>query len=151
MTKPPFEVVEVGWGEFPIQIKVFLVDTPLPVQFQHQLRIYECPHVSILEGGVVASEQVDEILIHFPSIRLKVGLESNRQQMKRETGEWKHATDLCLEEKQQTAAIDNAIAKQSQDSSALLKQLLKVRKKKKRFLPSSRVRCRPAEKCAIND
>lgn len=39
--KFPFEVEEVGWGEFQIQIKVYFHDAPdRPVTLFHNLRLY---------------------------------------------------------------------------------------------------------------
>lgn len=44
--KPPFQVVETGWGEFEIQIKVFFVSEAQekPIVFYHHLKLHPWPN-----------------------------------------------------------------------------------------------------------
>ncbi len=45
MESPPFEVAEVGWGEFDIGIKIHFHDTrEQPVSLAHHLRLFPDPN-----------------------------------------------------------------------------------------------------------
>jgi YEATS family len=65
--RPPFEVSEVGWGEFDIGIKVHFVDTTeKPVQFFHSLQLYPADRTQLSTKRPVVSEHYDEIIFTNP-------------------------------------------------------------------------------------
>lgn len=77
LEKPPYQVSEVGWGEFEIVAKVYFVDpNERPVELRHWLRLYP-PGVEDFERyrppegsqQCVATETYDEIFFHDPSHR----------------------------------------------------------------------------------
>jgi YEATS domain-containing protein 4 len=63
LTAPPFEVTEKGWGEFEIAVHVHFHDArEEPVQFIHQLRLYEDVNVAPHPKRLVAVERVEDII-----------------------------------------------------------------------------------------
>lgn len=68
--KWPFEISELGWGEFEVVIKVYLNDpTSKPIQLVHFLRLYppeECTNLLIIPSPSpsisVIAEAYDEIV-----------------------------------------------------------------------------------------
>ena len=82
----PFEVEETGWGEFEIQIKVYLVEPhERPISLTHFLRLYPCPDsfsgASDGSNDVIISEKYDELIFKEPSEALREQLEEFRQQL----------------------------------------------------------------------
>ncbi|GBE58726.1 gas41 [Babesia ovata] len=67
LTTMPYEVTEVGWGEFYIGVKIFFVDESLePVQLQHLLVLN--PSDNSGSGSTSATnETFDEIIFNEPS------------------------------------------------------------------------------------
>ncbi|KAM0681848.1 YEATS domain-containing protein 4, partial [Mitosporidium daphniae] len=75
--KWPFEISELGWGEFEVQIKIFLKDSiSKPLQLVHFLRLYPSEENGILLPipppspliSVIA-ESYNEIVICSPSLK----------------------------------------------------------------------------------
>ncbi|PFH36964.1 putative Gas41 [Besnoitia besnoiti] len=65
LSSPPYEVSEAGWGEFQICVKVYFLDESLPpAELRHFLRLN--PDGGQVVGPCVASETLDEVLIHEP-------------------------------------------------------------------------------------
>ncbi|PHJ16649.1 gas41, partial [Cystoisospora suis] len=65
ISSPPYEVAEAGWGEFQICVKVYFLDETLPpAELRHFLRLN--PENGQPAGPCVASETLDEVLIHEP-------------------------------------------------------------------------------------
>jgi len=69
--QPPFEVVETGWGEFEIQIKLYFVpeSTEKPQTLWHSLKLH--PYGPDAEGmkerrEVVVSQNYEEIIFNEP-------------------------------------------------------------------------------------
>lgn len=76
LTEAPFEVTEVGWGEFGAKIRVFFRDpAELPVDFTHLIRLHATgPQGANTQPNTkkpVVSEQYDEILFKNPSESFK--------------------------------------------------------------------------------
>jgi len=71
VTEAPFEVTEVGWGEFGAKIRVFFKDpAELPVDFTHLIRLHATgPQGANSQPNTkkpVVSEQYDEIVFKDP-------------------------------------------------------------------------------------
>lgn len=69
LTQPPYEVVETGWGEFGINIKIYFVDpTERPVTIFHLLKLFKhgAPGQIIVTDYLV-SESYDELVFAEPS------------------------------------------------------------------------------------
>eukprot|EP00914_Ancora_sagittata_P013693 GHVO01026940.1.p1 GENE.GHVO01026940.1~~GHVO01026940.1.p1 ORF type:complete len:246 (+),score=54.17 GHVO01026940.1:43-780(+) len=73
---PPYEVTEVGWGEFDISAKVYFVDpVEKPVEVNHLLKLYDYNTVDIravkpltdTRGECVATETLNEFIFHCPT------------------------------------------------------------------------------------
>ena len=64
--KWPFELYEMGWGEFEIKIKIELIDeTAKPIELVHPLKFYNQQHQSSNKKPVV-NENYDEIIFVNP-------------------------------------------------------------------------------------
>lgn len=74
---PPFELYEVGWGEFDIKITVYLKDDSIkPIEFMHLLKLYPTTsHASMSTKKPVVSESYDEIILVNPRSEFKEMLE----------------------------------------------------------------------------
>ena len=67
ITKWPFELYEMGWGEFDIKIKIELIDESVkPIELTHALKFYNQPHQSQSSKKPVVSENYDEIIFLNP-------------------------------------------------------------------------------------
>ncbi|AFZ81571.1 YEATS family domain-containing protein [Theileria equi strain WA] len=65
-TAMPYEVTEVGWGEFYIGVKIVFVDDTLePVQLQHLLRLNPTDGSNVITTAV--NETFDEIIFNEPN------------------------------------------------------------------------------------
>ena len=67
VNKWPFELYEMGWGEFDIKIKIDLIDESVkPIELIHPLKFYNQPHQSQSSKKPVISENYDEIIFVNP-------------------------------------------------------------------------------------
>jgi len=67
INKWPFELYEMGWGEFDIKIKIELIDESVkPIELIHPLKFYNQPHQSQSSKKPVISESYDEIIFVNP-------------------------------------------------------------------------------------
>ena len=67
INKWPFELYEMGWGEFDIKIKIELIDESIkPIELTHSLKLYNQPHQSHSSKKPVISENYDEIIFVNP-------------------------------------------------------------------------------------
>ena len=67
VNKWPFELYEMGWGEFDIKIKIELIDESIkPIELIHPLKFYNQPHQSQSSKKPVVSENYDEIIFVNP-------------------------------------------------------------------------------------
>jgi YEATS domain-containing protein 4 len=67
INKWPFELYEMGWGEFDIKIQIQLVDeTVKPIDLIHSLKFYNNPHQTGSKKSPVVSENYDEIIFVNP-------------------------------------------------------------------------------------
>ena len=67
INKWPFELYEMGWGEFDIKIKIELIDENVkPLELTHPLKFYNQPHQSQSSKKPVISESYDEIIFVNP-------------------------------------------------------------------------------------
>jgi YEATS domain-containing protein 4 len=67
LNKWPFELYEMGWGEFDIKIKIELIDENVkPIELIHPLKFYNSPHQSQSSKKPVISESYDEIIFVNP-------------------------------------------------------------------------------------
>ena len=71
--KWPFELYEVGWGEFDIKIKIFLIDeTMKPLEVVHSLKLYPSQsHINPSPKRPVVSENYDEIIFVNPKPNIR--------------------------------------------------------------------------------
>lgn len=75
---PPFEVTEQGWGEFEIQIQIYLHDcAEKPIEVSHILKLYpDGDNQQLNPSKPVVSERYDEIVFNEPSEGLRARLET---------------------------------------------------------------------------
>ena len=67
INKWPFELYEMGWGEFDIKIQIQLIDeTVKPIDLVHSLKFYNQPHQSGSSKRPVVSENYEEIIFVNP-------------------------------------------------------------------------------------
>ena len=67
VNKWPFELYEMGWGEFDIKIKIELIDESIkPIELVHALKFFNPPHQSQSSKKPVVSEFYDEIIFVNP-------------------------------------------------------------------------------------
>ena len=71
--KWPFELYEVGWGEFDIKIKIFLVDETIkPLEVIHPLKLYPSQsHIAPSPKRPIVSENYDEIIFVNPKPNIR--------------------------------------------------------------------------------
>lgn len=84
VSKPPFEVYEVGWGEFDIKIQIHLIDESIkPIEVIHGLKLYPSqPNIAPSTKKPVVSENYDEIIFVNPKKALRAALyRSNANEM----------------------------------------------------------------------
>lgn len=86
VTKYPFELYEVGWGQFDIIITIHLIDeNAKPIELVHPLKLYPSqPHAAMSTKKPVVSESYEEIVFvnpkhGFREILLNPSLLSNMQ------------------------------------------------------------------------
>ena len=66
MTKPPFEMHEVGWGQFPINIKLFFADpTCKPVETVKDLVLFD--DMNPTTKRPIVTEEYNELVFVDPS------------------------------------------------------------------------------------
>jgi len=95
VTKPPYEVKESGWGEFDVEIKIYINDSPeKSVILYHPLKLFQ-----------EVSEWYDEIVFVNPSPILH-GMLSNTRIWKQ--GHYSHDTDFKTKEKETLKGIRSA-------------------------------------------
>ena len=67
VNKWPFELYEMGWGEFDIKIQIQLIDeTVKPIELVHSLKFYNQPHQSGSSKKPVTIENYEEIIFVNP-------------------------------------------------------------------------------------
>ena len=67
VNKWPFELYEMGWGEFDIKIKIELIDESVkPIELTHPLKFFNQPHQSQSSKKPVVNENYDEIIFVNP-------------------------------------------------------------------------------------
>ncbi|KAI9028538.1 YEATS domain-containing protein 4-like protein [Hyaloraphidium curvatum] len=72
----PFEVIESGWGEFEIIMKVYFADPQeKPVTLSHHLKLYNTDDTELRGLREVISEKYDEIVFQEPTDVMKRALE----------------------------------------------------------------------------
>ena len=65
---PPYEVVETGWGEFEIMIKIFFRDpAEKPVTVYHQLQLYPKDDLAGKTKQTVVINNYDELIFQEPT------------------------------------------------------------------------------------
>ncbi|CAM9218607.1 unnamed protein product, partial [Phaeothamnion confervicola] len=68
ITSYPFEVTEMGWGEFGAKMTLHFRDPgEAPVDVAHNLRLYGDPSVPLTTKQPVVAEQYDEVVFTDPS------------------------------------------------------------------------------------
>ena len=69
MEKFPFEINQVGWGEFDIGVKIFFVDpAERPVEVTHSLKLYPDPNQPPLSTKrPIVNEKYDEVVFVEPT------------------------------------------------------------------------------------
>ena len=75
---PPFEVTESGWGEFEINVQIYIHDcNEKPIEVSHILKLYPDGDQQQLNASKpVVSERYDEIVFNDPSDALRARLET---------------------------------------------------------------------------
>ncbi|EPR80142.1 YEATS family protein [Spraguea lophii 42_110] len=64
----PFEIEEMGWGEFNIHIKInFIDENEKSVSTSHFIMLYADGKNGVLKNGSVISEKYDEIIFRSPT------------------------------------------------------------------------------------
>ena len=77
ITEPPYKVVESGWGEFEVTIKIYFHDpAERPVTIYHPLKLFN-PHPVVTD--YLVSETYDELIFAEPSNWLYERLTTARQ------------------------------------------------------------------------
>ncbi|RDD40504.1 YEATS domain-containing protein 4 [Trichoplax sp. H2] len=126
LTSAPFEVVETGWGEFEIVIKIFFTDpTEKPVTLYHALKLFATPPVTLTPGKRVFSEHYDEIVFTDPTHFMYSCLMNATPQQS-----LKHEVDYIAHEKETMTLITNA-AKKVEEEIADKKKLIQNHKETK--------------------
>ncbi|KAJ0180765.1 hypothetical protein K1T71_004169 [Dendrolimus kikuchii] len=95
ITKPPYELMETGWGEFEIVIKIYFHDpNERPVTLYHILKLFQSP---VTEGApptvgrALVSESYEEIVFQEPTQLMQHLLSSVKPIT---NGPWTHDTDF---------------------------------------------------------
>lgn len=101
LTKPPYEIVETGWGEFEVVIKLYFHDpTERPVTLYHILKLFQSP---VVDGEIsistfdskkgLVSESYEEIVFQEPTQLMKHYLDNTQPLVTH--GQYRHDTD-CM-------------------------------------------------------
>lgn len=105
LTKPPYEIMETGWGEFEVVIKLYFHDpTERPVTLYHILKLFQSP---VVDGEIsmsstqdskkgLVSESYEEIVFQEPTQLMKHYLDNTQPLVSH--GQYRHDTDckFCL-------------------------------------------------------
>ncbi|SBT30508.1 gas41 homologue [Plasmodium ovale wallikeri] len=68
-TQPPYEVNEIGWGEFYLTVKIYFADSTLsPVSIVHFVKLNTEPEVAV--PPCVVNETYEEIIFRNPTVSL---------------------------------------------------------------------------------
>eukprot|EP01134_Creolimax_fragrantissima_P007083 CFRG7083T1 len=106
--QPPYEVTEVGWGEFEITIQVhFLNNCEKPISIYHMLKLFEGEGTVRLNKRSIAYELYDELIFKDPPKQLFEALMSEVASKKKPVT---HCRDWAQVEKEQLVLIDTARA-----------------------------------------
>ena len=106
VTKPPFAVVETGWGEFDIEIKIHFHDRrEKPVILRHWLKLNLTEAEKSQGKACKVSETLDELVFQDPSVGLLYRLNRQKEQI---SGTNAHVTDFADVEKKAIEAIKAA-------------------------------------------
>ncbi|KNC77504.1 hypothetical protein SARC_10039, partial [Sphaeroforma arctica JP610] len=104
--QPPYEVTEVGWGEFDIVIEVhFLNKLEKPIVIYHTLKLFEGEGTIRVNKRTIAYELYDELIFKDPPKPLFEALMSEQTLKKRP---FSHSQDWTRVEREQLALIDSA-------------------------------------------
>jgi len=108
VTKPPYEVVETGWGEFEVVIKIHFND-PIerPVTVYHILKLFQTgtdPTVNIPKK-MLTSEFYDEIVFQEPTALMKSLLDNIKPLT---NNGFKHDTDFEARKNNSSEVLTNA-------------------------------------------
>lgn len=100
LTKPPYEIMETGWGEFEVVIKLYFHDpTERPVTLYHILKLFQSP---VVDGEIsmsttfdskkgLVSESYEEIVFQEPTQLMKHYLDNTQPLVTH--GQYRHDTD----------------------------------------------------------
>eukprot|EP00123_Amoebidium_parasiticum_P000671 comp11538_c0_seq1/m.5993 comp11538_c0_seq1/g.5993 ORF comp11538_c0_seq1/g.5993 comp11538_c0_seq1/m.5993 type:complete len:212 (-) comp11538_c0_seq1:68-703(-) len=107
ITDAPYEVTEIGWGEFDIQIRLhFINNYEKSVNITHKLRLFEDPTTVKVSKKMLASETMEELVFVDP-------VEELYDQLAAATATAhpvQHYRDYTLYERQQLEALEAARA-----------------------------------------
>ncbi|KAG6465855.1 hypothetical protein O3G_MSEX015442 [Manduca sexta] len=110
VTKPPYELMETGWGEFEIVIKIYFHDpNERPVTLYHILKLFQSPvsdGAPPTVGRALVSESYEEIVFQEPTQLMQHLLNSIKPIT---NGAWNHDTNF---EEKKEKTLEKIIAAQ---------------------------------------
>ncbi|EGD81713.1 hypothetical protein PTSG_02424 [Salpingoeca rosetta] len=116
--KPPFQVVENGWGEFEAQIKIQFHPTTLKsMTLRHIVRLFPSDKTITADDNSVVAESFDELVFSNPSDSMAKYLNKEPSPMLQP-----RARDYAAVETQQLKAIQAAKADLEAQMAAVQKQ-----------------------------
>lgn len=123
--KAPFELHELGWGEFDVEVKIFFQDAnERPITLYHALRLYPNVDAIVTKKSIVA-EKYEEIVFTDPTQKMYKAL-NNCPMIPMTKKPVTAARDYASYEKQQITSLKRAkatIRREISKHSGLLKKL----------------------------
>ncbi|XP_004930356.1 YEATS domain-containing protein 4 [Bombyx mori] len=124
VTKPPYELMETGWGEFEIVIKLYFHDpNERPLTLYHILKLFQSPVTEGTPptfGHALVSESYEEIVFQEPTQLMQHLLKNVRPIT---NGHWKHDTDFEEKKEKTLERIIEAQTKVRTEISELKEKL----------------------------
>ncbi len=87
IVQPPFEINEIGWGEFEFSVTLYFKDeSEAPIEMKHVLKLFPPDFLpdTPLNTKQVVNESYDEIVFTDPSLEFKQCLMMYKPPIKRE-------------------------------------------------------------------
>ena len=98
--KWPFELYEVGWGEFDIKIKIFLIDETMKhLEVVHSLKLYPSQsHINPSPKRPVVSENYDEIIFVNPKPNIREMLHTKSETYANPVNQQNNTTQMEIDD-----------------------------------------------------
>ena len=121
VTEWPFEISETGWGEFEIQIKIYLLDSRI-LTVNHFLRLHFEPSLKMVQDSVL-SEKYDEVVFDENSPFADILLEHPESEINVKDPRYKEFNELIKSDLSEIERAQNEIDAEIQEYEGMIQEL----------------------------